>query len=286
MNSQEIIKLNFNQTNLVSNGLNNFMQFQAPNGSYDLRNYVMCLKSINIPYSFPSFKTASYFQYRWIDGTLYPVAIPANTTWEIADLNGLMESVMITNGHYLINGSGNYVFYAQMVANANYYTTTLQFTPFPTALPVGWQNPASISFPVAQTYLQLLFTPQDIQTILGFTNAGPYPASQTPATTLYAVNSQVAPQVSPYSSIQIWCDCLSSVDNNTPKLLDTFPIDVSYGQAIIYEPKFPSWVYCNNSATYAQINVYLLDQYGNPLTVLDPSWSIQILLKKIGSSGA
>ena len=286
-NSQEIIKLSFNQTNLISNptgGLNNFMQFQATQGGYNLKDYLMCLKNIVINYSFPSFTQAASFTYTWITGVQYTVNIPVNTTWEIADLNSLMESVMITNGHYLLNSSGNYVFYAQIIANSNYYKTTLQMQPFPIALPAGWTNPSAIVFPVQPTYVQLTFNNTQVQNVLGFTAIGPYPPGQTPAVSNYSVNSQQAPQVCPYSSIQIWCDSLSAKDNNTPKLLDTFPVNVLYGQPIVYEPKFPSWVLCNSSATYNFINVYLLDQYGLPLTVLDPNWSMSILLKKANST--
>ena len=181
----------------------NQLSIQSTSGGYNLTGYEVCLRSINIPYSFPSFLAASFIGYVWPatstnPATAYTVSIPAYTTWDINGLNSLLESVMITNGHYLVNSAGQNVYYAQLSPNPPYYRTTYQTTLVPTSLPTGWTNPASFPFPVIASNVLLQISDSQAQIVLGF-NAGTYPSATTGA--IYNVNGQNAPQVNPYSTI-------------------------------------------------------------------------------------
>ena len=248
---------------------------------YDFTGLLCTLKLLNVPFSFPSFTASSFFTYTWVDASVNTVPIPANTTFEISDLNALLQSVMITNKHYLIDGSGNNQYYIGIFSNPIYYACTLQAQPFPTSLPATYTKPAGAawSFPGVATYIQLNFANTDICNVLGFL-PGSYPPAQTPASSNYSVNSQNSPEVSPYSCVQLLGDFVGNGQAVPANLINQAPIsDVPYGGNITYEPKLPAWVPCIPK-TASTIVVYLADQYSNPLIVLDKNWVAQIAFKQ------
>ena len=280
-----VITVNFNSTNVISygggNAFQNGMRINLPS-TLSLKGLSCTLKIIETPYSFPSFTSASYFTYTWIDGSVNNVPIPKNSTLEISDLQLLLESVMITNGHYLVDGAGNNQYYISFYANPIYYRVTFQSIPFPTSLPAGWSNPNAISFPANPTYVQVTFLDPAICGVVGF-NPGTYPSAQTPAANIYTVNGQNCPEVTPYSCIQILTDFVCNPQSYPAQMLNQFPIaGVAYGGIISYEPRFPTWMGCSNNNTNS-LTLWLADQNGNGITVLDPNWVVQIQFKKTNS---
>ena len=209
---------------------------------------------------------------------MYTVAIPANTTFDISDLNSLLVSVYLTNGHYLVNASSQNVYYTQIYSNPNYYSATIQAIPFPTSLPEGYSNPNAISFPGVATYVLLNIANNEVVEVTGF-QPGSYPPAQTPASTNYSSNSRLAPQVNPYAAVQIVSPQLSGVNNNPQNLLASFPINVAYGQPLVYQPTYPSWV-ATVSNIQQTLTFVLTDELSNPLVILDPYMVLTVVIRQ------
>ena len=111
-----------NQSNLLPNGNNNTFVYKFPN-SVSFPNHEIAVQSINMYYAWSNINAAplanTTFYYTWTVGTTvttYPVIIPTGL-YEIADINAYFQFTMIKNGTFLINGSGSYVYYAEMIVN-------------------------------------------------------------------------------------------------------------------------------------------------------------------------
>lgn len=59
-----------------------------------------------------------------------------NGFYDVYGLISYFQQFFITDGLYLINESGNYVFYAELKRNSNYYSVRFYKFPIPTSLPV------------------------------------------------------------------------------------------------------------------------------------------------------
>lgn len=266
--------------NDVNNGLNNVKRITSTTGGYNLKNCEVALRSATVNYSFPTFKTATFFKYIWpSDGLTYNVPIPANFYGSLDDMSNILHSVMLTNGHYLVNAVGNYVYYASMSGSQNYDATIITSPLVPTALPAGYSNPAGMTFPAVASNVQWVFSQPDILTTFGF-DAGTYPS--TPVTGInYNLISQHTPQLSPYSAILLWTDAVAEQQNTYPNQLYSFPINAEYGQNITVEPKNFVWIRASDIERKQSISVSLKDQTGNDLTVLDPNWTVELLIREI-----
>lgn len=91
-------------------------------------------------YSITSPYVNSQFQIVWPAGagtTTFTITIP-NGFYTISDLNSYLQKYCITNGLYLINVSGQYLYYCEFLTNSNYYAIQFNAYSVPTSLPAGW----------------------------------------------------------------------------------------------------------------------------------------------------
>jgi hypothetical protein len=146
------------------------------------------LSSAQIPYSMFNI-TAAYnnnaFNFYFPSGpsstsyTTYNIIIP-DGFYTISDLNSYMQQYAISNGLYLIDSGGNYVYYISVQYNATYYANQLIAKLVPTSLPTGYTDPSNwIGYPtVSRTpYLEILSS-SNFGTYLGF-STGQYGINQT-----------------------------------------------------------------------------------------------------------
>lgn len=239
------------------------------------------LHSVSIYYSWSNLTAAqgnNTFSYIWPTSTgttTVSLTIP-DGSYSIEDLNSWMQSQMIANGHYLLDSTGNYVYYIELTTNSVYYAVQLNCFKLPTSLPTGYTNPASMTYPATTLTPQVVIPSTNIRNILGL-SAGTYPSVQQ--ITDYSTYSTTAPQVSPTQSIVMTTNLISSGLTNPSNVLYSFtPAGVAFGSIIESKPSSPLWLDVTNGF-YQSVEVQLYNQSFTPLVVKDPNVVIILAVK-------
>lgn len=288
--------LNYN--NLVQDGQNNKFVYRFPN-SVQFKDSYLAFAQASIYYSWFNITSTllnNTFSYNWIDGagvaTTYTISVP-DGLYEITTLNQLLQFNMIQNGHYLVNGSGENVYYAEFIVNPARYAIQINTYLFPTALPAGWTNPAGVAFP-PQTFNPIITLPANINQIFGYvagfaTNqnlnnayippTSPY-VSKLANGTLSYVSTQ-APNVQPNSSLLF---SISNIDNayaQPTSIIYTLVPSVAVGQLISEKPSNFIW---NKliPGTYNELRLTILGTDLNPIKINDPQITIVLVVKDKG----
>jgi hypothetical protein len=201
-----------------------------------------------------------------------------NGNYSVAELNTYLQNTMIANGHYLVNGSSQNVYYLEWILNTTYYSVQLNAFPIPIALPVGWTNPAGIVFPaVAETpQIQILST-NNFKDIVGF-NAGTFPSPVQ--STNYSKLSDNAPQVSPVQSVVMECSLINNPYSTSSKLIYSWAVpNVSFGEVIQIQP--PEFIFNEiQDGFYNSITVTFKDQNLRNMIIQDPQIVLLLTIKK------
>ena len=124
------IVINFN--NVVNNGLNSQYSYNFINGCLNIPpNSEMCISNVTIPYSWFNINAGFYnnasFQYTFPTSTGNP-AFTVNLTagyYTVDNINQYLQTNMIANGQYLVNGSGQNVYYITMQYDVSYYAVQI-----------------------------------------------------------------------------------------------------------------------------------------------------------------
>lgn len=268
-----------NGNNVVPNTLNDTYIYKFPNGAVNFYNDQICVASISIFFSWFNISSANTgsrynnnsYQYIWTDSTgsnVYDVIMP-DGYYEVVDLNAFLHYTMVQNNHYLVDASGDFVYYLEMVVNPTYYGVQVNAFPLPTALPAGFTNPAGVTFPaVASTPQLVIFSTNYFGKVIGF-NAGTYPP--VVQATNYSVLSQVAPQISPINSVIVTCNLLNNTYANPNTLLYSFsPTGTRFGELIsIQVPQFAFVDILDGQ--YTEFQIQFLDQNLNRINIRDPN---------------
>jgi hypothetical protein len=246
-----------------------------------LKDQQVALKSISLYYAWDNISAAQQnntFSYIWHTSsgtTTHTVTIP-DGSYSIDDLNSYLQSVMIANGHYLVNDSGDHVYYIEFLTNAVYYAVQLNCLALPTSLPSGYTNPASMTFPATALTPRIVIPATNIRDILGLSE-GTYPA--TPQTTDYSTYSSTAPQVSPTQSIVMTTNLISSGLTNPPNVLYSFtPSGTSFGSIIDRQPSSPLWLDVT-PGYYQSVEVQFFNQDYSQLVIKDPNVVIILAIR-------
>lgn len=280
-----------NSLNLVNDGQNNKLVYRFPN-SVNLSDSYLAVSSVVMYYSWFNITSAyanNSFSYNWINGagvaTTYTITVP-DGLYEISTLNQLLQFNMIQNGHYLRDSTGNNVYYAEFAVNPSRYAVQINTFLFPTALPVGFTNPAGVAFP-PQSFNPIITLPANINKIFGFiagfatdqnlnnTYVAPvgsaYISKLANGTISYI--STVAPQVQPNSSVLL---NISNIDNAYAQptgIIYTIVPNVGIGELISEKPPQFSWNKMLNG-TYNELRITILGTDLQPITVNDPAMTI------------
>ena len=85
------------------------------------KTFEMAISQATIPYSWYKI-TSNYannsFSFQWPTGVYTAFTIP-DGFYTVSDLNAYIQQVCITNGWYLIDGTGSNVYYVNLSINAN-----------------------------------------------------------------------------------------------------------------------------------------------------------------------
>lgn len=271
--------------NIVPNTNNSVLTYKFPN-SVTFNNHEIALSSMQMYYSWQNINATTLrnnvLTYTWENAgnvqTTYTITIPSGL-YEVGDINFYCQYVMIQNGHYLVNASGQNVYFFEWIVNPTIYSIQLNTFQFPTALPVGWTNPAAVAFP-AQTFKPQVSTPANFNLIVGF--ASTFTSARNlgtayPNTASYT--STITPQVQPNPTLLVTS---SNIDNKyavPSSVIYSITPTVAIGEQIIEKPPEFSW---NKmlSGTYAELRISLTGSDNSPVIILDPNMTLILVIRE------
>lgn len=278
----------FTRSNIVVGSNNTTLLYKFPN-TVSFPNHEIALSSLAMYYAWRNIDSALYgnnrLTYTWENAanvvTTYTITIP-DGLYEIADLNSYFQYVMIANGHYLVNASGQNVYYFNMVVNPNLYAIQLNTYQFPIALPVGYTNPAGVVFP-AQTFKPQVATPSNFNQIIGFAStfiSARDLGTAYPNTDSYT--SITSPQVQPAPTLILNTSNINNIYSNPSTCIYAVTPTVAIGEQIVERPPEFSWNKLT-SGTYSEIRIQLTTPTGALVPILDPQMTIILAIREIGS---
>lgn len=278
-------------TNLVQNGLNNTWRYEFAGSSVNFRDVDIAVQSISL--------FCSDFN---IDGlafsnTSLKIEVPTAATtstisisladgwYAYADINRQIQAALVSAGAYLIDSSGNNVYFIQISENSTYYSCQLDCSPTPTAIgsysrpSTGLYSLTGTGLPTTTHVPRLIIDNAAFGSILGF-SLGTYPTA--PSTSATSLLSNSIPQVHPTSSYIVRCDLIKNDYVVGGDLLAAFDRgDATIGQLIRYQPSNYAWVKAHDGAR-ASIKLSIWNQGDKPVHFRDTSVSIMLLLKPRG----
>ena len=279
--------LALNSTNVTGSN-NSVLQYTFASGSFVAKNAEIALSSASIPYSWynvtPIYNNQSFYLVFPVGATsvILTITLPAGY-YAINDIQEYIQQQCIANNLYLVDASGNYVYYVYMSYNVNYYKIQVLLSAVPTTLPSGWSKPTagtggwSTALP-STGYTPQLFLPTtgSISTIIGFNTGVYFPSVMTTSSQSFLSTS--TPNGSTVNSIVCRCSIVKNDIGSPTDILDAINITVPFGSAITYEPSFERWVKINDG-TYSNITLTLCDQNFNTVYARDPNMSITLLIR-------
>jgi len=280
--------LTLNSTNVSNTTTNTSFKYNFINGGFTCKDYEMCVSNITLPYSF--YNVSSYYANKTFSlsfptaatFTAYDITLP-DGFYTVSTINNYIQQVCIDNGAYLIDSSGNYVYFVQLVYNTTYYSVQLLTFLVPNAIGTytrpsnGLYSLSGTGLPTtAYTPSLTLATSGSIKDIIGFA-AGKYPS--TPQTASWNVNSTLTPVGSTVNSITMQCSLISNACTTPSDILDSMPInDTSFGSNIIYQPSFERYVRVSDG-TFNNFTFSFRDQSLNEIYAKDPNVSITLIIR-------
>jgi hypothetical protein len=283
-----------NSSNVSNTSTNTTFKYNFINGGFQIKDMEMCVSSITLPYSF--YNVSSYYANRTFS-LIFPTAATTTTIsitlpegfYTVTDINSYIQQICLDNGAYLIDSTGNYVYYQQLVYNSTYYSVQLLLYPVPTTLPTGYSYAtAGTSGSVYTSSAKLpttAYTPQfvlassgSIATIIGFKTGTTYPSAQSTAN--QSILSTLTPIGSTVNSIIMQCTLVNNPIAVPSDILDSMPIkDTSFGSNITYDPSFEKFITLSDG-TFNNFTFSFRDQNLNEIYARDPNVSITLIIRK------
>lgn len=287
-----------NQSNIVQNGKNNSMVYKFPNSVKFDKHYI-AVSSVAMYYSW--FNIAEQYlnnktTYTWYNGgvqTTYTITIP-DGLYEITDINKYFQFVMIENGTYLINNSGEYVYYFEIQINPNRYAVQLNTFQVPTVLPAGWSTPANFAgFPTTAFNPAVSFPP-NFSSIVGYTDNftsneninGAYVPPPPNESNNYVDKdgfntlsylSNKSPDVQPNSSVFVSVSNINNPYSVPSSIIYSLSPNVAIGEQIIERPPNFMWNKMING-TYNELRLQFLGVDYQPLNIRDPQINVLLVI--------
>ena len=276
-----------NSSNLSNPNNNSIYTYNFINGGFKVdEDMEVMVSSAQIPYSI--FNITSAYGNNTMD-LGFPTGASGYTTftitfpdgfYTITDFNNYVQQFCITNGLYLINSSGQNVYYVNFSVNQNYYAVQILLYTVPRTLPTGWTAPSNwIGFSTfSSDRTPHLHIYNNMSDYLGFT-AAQYPPT-LPQTSNYSILSNKKPPLASYvNSIIIHCSLVNNQVVSPSDILDAFQIsNATFGQNINYTPNIEKYVKLTKG-TFNSMILYFTDQNNNPINLIDPNILITLLFR-------
>ena len=280
-----------NSSNVSNTSTNTSFKYNFINGGFLIKDMEMCVSSITLPYSF--YNISSYYNNQTFS-LIFPKGATTQTIsitlpegfYTVPDINSYIQQICLDNGAYLIDSTGNYVYYQQLVYNSTYYSVQLLLYPVPTSLPSGYSYAsAGTLYTSAANLPTTAYTPQfvlassgSIATIIGFKAGTTYPSAQT--TSNQSILSTLTPVGSTVNSIIMQCSLVSNPVIVPSDILDSMPIhNTSFGSNITYDPSFEKFISLSDG-TFNNFTFSFRDQNLDEIYARDPNVSITLIIRK------
>jgi hypothetical protein len=283
-----------NSSNIVSGTNNSVLEYEFVGGNVNLvKGQKVALASIQMYYSTFNI-TASYtnnvFNYVWVDGTINQVLIP-DGFYDADGINNYLHFVMLQNGHYLVDTTGDYVWFITFSPNPTRYAIEVNCFGMSVALATtnSWTLPIGATWVIPNNFIvpELQVLANNFREVIGF-EAGLYPnaviagvppaQTQLPAfTTTQVFLSTTTPQITPFSSFLVNCSLVNNDYAVPNSLIFSFSPQGSFGEQFTIAPN--EYVFIDVlPAQYNRFKLYFTDQNNFPVAFQDPSMIIQILI--------
>ena len=281
-----------NSSNVLGS-TNTLFSYKFINGCLELHDGAeITIAQITIPYSWFNVNATLYnnasFQYTFPYGEsstqTYNVSI-ANGFYTIANLQSYLEQYFISQNQYYTNTTTQVnQYYIQLITNATYYTNQVICYPVPTTTPAGYISPSAgfnynnstaYGNPTTTRVPQVIIQNNNFDSLIGF-RSGTYPT--TSQTTTYNVLGTLTPNITPVNSLIVRCSLVENGCASPSDILDTFPINTTFGSNIQYIPTFEKWVRCK-AGKFNSFVLYFNDQNLNTIQANDPNILISLLIK-------
>jgi hypothetical protein len=288
-----------NQTNIVPDGQNNKLVYRFPN-SVVLKDKYIAVSNISMYYSWFNITVSSNnntLSYTWTVGAVsstITVVIP-DGLYDIIDINAYLQWTMIQNGHYLINPSGNYVYYFNILVNPSRYAIQLNTFQVPTSLPVGWTQPANFAGYPTQTFNPVVTFPVFFNEIVGYpagfasnnnvnnayvpptaSASNNYVAKDGAGTLSYLSN--VSPQVQPNNNVLFSISNINNPYTQPSSIIYSLNPNVRVGEQIYETPPNFMWNKLIDG-TYNELRLTFLNNKLEPLVIKDPNMTILLTIR-------
>ncbi len=280
----ERVMVNINTTNWVT-GTNRYrLNFSSP---LDLRGKKASLSMYqygiyNSTYNISSKLGNNTYQIKWTNGTTYNVTM-ADGYYDFNAINLNIQYNLVRNKLYLenINNPSQVLYYISVSANSIQYASEINISFVPSTMPTGFQIPsgATWTLPTSNRYPQLILS-TGLRKLFGFTTQTTFPTSQTvPATPVNAgFISNGYPVLSPVFTYLLTCNMVSSNVSPVPTLFYQVPLTKSFG-SLISETVAQTNGITVNPSIYNFIEITLLDQEYNTLSLIDPELTISLVIE-------
>lgn len=288
-----------NQNNIVPDGQNNKLVYRFPN-SVQLKDKFIAVSNISMFYSWFNITSAQVnntITYTWTVGAVsstITVNIP-DGLYEIRDINSYLQWVMIQNGHYLINSSGNNVYYLELIVNPNRYAIQLNTYLVPTSLPTGFTAPSNFAGYPTQRFNPIVTFPPEFNNIVGYpasfasnnnVNNAYVAPSPTAANNYVAKNglgtlsylSNVSPQVQPNNNVLFSISNINNPYSQPSSIIYSLNPNVAVGEQIYETPPNFMWNKLIDG-TYNELRLTFLNTRLEPLIIKDPNMTILLAIR-------
>lgn len=291
-----------NASNVDPNSNNNTLIYNFPN-SVVLKDKYIAVSQIVMYYSWFNI-TSQYnnnkISYTWTVGnvtTTYNVIIP-DGLYNISDINAYLQWTMINNGHYLINPSGDNVYYIELLVNPNRYAIQINTFLVPISLPTlggTWVQPSNFAGYPNTTQNPVVIIPINFNNIIGYNanfttnsnignayippspnNSNNYVAKNGLGTLSYLSNTN--PNVQPNSSVYLAISNINNPYSQPSSIIYAITPNVAIGEQIIETPPNFMWNKMIDG-TYNQLRIQLLGIDKQPIQMKDPNLTIMLTIR-------
>ena len=273
-----------NSNNVVANSNNTQFRYTFLNGAFKIEDgSQMCVSSVVMPYSWFNVSQAygnntfSFTFPQTAGTTSYTVVLP-DGFYQTTDINNYFQQFCIANGLYLINATGQYVYYMVFTLATNSYANQILFFNVPTALPTGWSVPSNwVGYP-ASTLCPTITIPvtsgySSIGTLLGF-SAGAYGGGSSSNSVL----SNITPIGSNVNAVTIRSNIVNNNVAMPSDIITSIPINATFGSNINYVPTFEQFVNIK-AGVYNNLLISFTDQNFSQIYAKDPNVIITLIIR-------
>lgn len=274
-----------NSNNVVANSNNTQFRYNFLNGSFRIEEgSQLCISNIVVPYSWfnisQSYSNNTFtmtFPDSTSNTTSYSITIP-DGFFTTADVNNFLQQFCIANGLYLINSSGQYVYYMVFALATNSYANQVLFFNVPTSLPSGWSTPSNWHGFPASTYCPSL----TISATTGISNFGVFLGLSAGTYGGTATSNSVYSNIVPIGSLVNAITVRSNIVNNNvampSDIITSIPINATFGSNINFAPSFEEYVNIK-AGVYNNLTITFTDQNFGTIFAKDPNVIITLIIR-------